>query len=167
MTDRELLERILSREEAMLEFSSRTEYEWRFSSATLLAWVTDNPGDPSVGIRPHRAYEYRFGIGPDDRAIEDGTGEQRVRDFVEKLLAAAGEVRSRLQPAHQPYCETGYTRCRAVYLDDDNEFVSIQCPICDRFGTLPLARWNVLPSLGPRERQLTPKQHRQFFVNAP
>lgn len=170
MTDRALLERILSGEDGVIEVSSDTEYEWRFRSATLRARVTDNPGDPDFSIRPHRAYEYRLEIGPGgDRAIEDETDEQRVRDFVEKLLVAEGEVRADLQPAYQPYCETGYTRWTAVALVVDAAHADIQCPVCKRSGTISRTLWDALPLNVPREnaKQLTLEQHRQFFVNAP
>ena len=157
MTDRTLLERILSREDGVLGAGSSTEYEWLFADAVLRVLVTN--------ASPFRVYEYRFvRIADGSRVSEAGADEERVREFVEDLLVSAGEDPHLLEPS---VAETGCGGWLAVAVTGDARIAEIVCPFCDRSGSVSRAHWDTLPRLGIHERRLTPEQHRLFFGASP
>ena len=150
MTDRALLERILSGKDDVLGAGSSTEYEWRFADAVLRVLVTDTS--------PLRVYEYRFvRIADGSRVSEAGADEERVRE-------SAGEDLHLLEPS---VAETGCGGWLAVAVTGDARIAEIVCPFCDRSGSVSRAHWDTLPRLGIHERRLTPEQHRLFFGASP
>lgn len=154
MTDRALLERILSGEDGVLEAGSGTEYRWRFADIVLRALVTDGS--------PFRFYEYRFVRIADGSLVNDADAAGgRVREFVKRLLVSAGEDAQLLAQADRN-CK-GWT---AVAVAGDAVSAEILCGACGRTGFVSRERWDALPRLGAHERQVTPEQHRRFFGNA-